>query len=121
MHWNMCGWRISNPVRECNSIQRAAQLQVPKEDVMGKHEHALSLPMSQGKNIQRDVKVRRFCRSVPINGHRATDRRLADQGTLIDFRGLMYSKLVLSPVSGLPTIRTSGSRHHRVAVIFLVM
>jgi len=56
MYWNVRGRRIRDVVRDCDSVQHPAQLQVAKENIMGKHEHAFSLPPEPGQNMQRDVR-----------------------------------------------------------------
>lgn len=56
MNWKLRRRRIRDAVRDCDSIQHPAQLQVAKENIMGKHEHAFSLPAEPGQNMQRDVR-----------------------------------------------------------------
>jgi hypothetical protein len=56
MYWKLRRGRIRDAVRDCDFVQHAAQLQVAKEYIMGKHEHAFSLPAGPGQNMQRDVR-----------------------------------------------------------------
>ncbi len=56
MYWKVRRRRIRDAVGDCDSAQDPAQLQVAKENIMGKHEHAFSLPAEPGPNMQRDVR-----------------------------------------------------------------
>ncbi len=57
MYWKVRRRRICDAVRDCDSVQHPAQLQVAKENIMGKHKHAFSLPAEPGQNMQqRDVR-----------------------------------------------------------------
>ena len=56
MDWNQRRRRSRKAVGECDSVQHPAQAQVAKEHVMGKHEHAFSLPAEPRQNIQGDIK-----------------------------------------------------------------
>ena len=48
MYWKLRRRRIRDAVRDFDSVQHAAQLEVAEENIMGKHEHAFSLP-AKGK------------------------------------------------------------------------
>jgi len=67
MYWKVLGGRIRGAVRDCDSVQSPTQLQVTKENIMGKHEHAFSLPVEPGQNMHRDVRGPSVFRSFAMN------------------------------------------------------
>lgn len=56
MYWKLRRRRIRHAVRDCDSVQHPAQLQVAKENIVRKHEHTFSLPLEPGQNMQRDAR-----------------------------------------------------------------
>lgn len=57
MYWKLLGRRIGDAVRDCDTVQYPAQLQVTKENVMGKHAHAFSLRAEPSKHAARRLQV----------------------------------------------------------------
>ena len=67
----MCGKerrrRVCDAVRDCDSVERPAHLQVAKECVMGEHGHSFSLHAERSQTCCRMRELRQWFRQVMTN------------------------------------------------------